>query len=448
MTAREASDVVVVLPGIMGSELVDAATGRVLWGMANVDWYRRAWMSPTGMAELMVTPAERAGDTTRITATRLLRFPAFAPMLRGFEPYTALTGRLRHVVREPGRVVEFPYDWRLSIEHNARQLMAVVERLAGNGAQLVLVAHSMGGLIARYCTDVLGGAAVVRTVITLGTPFHGAAKAAVLLSHGTGAPIPLHRKRLRAFAATLPGLHDLLPTYRVVDDGTSARRLTSGDIARLGGDAELAAESFARRARLLAPGSAGSVAWWPLVGVEQDTAQSLVLCDGTVLARPYACLPDADGSMRRVDRRGDGTVYRDAAYLAGGGTPAHLPQTHGALASCAEAVAHVCAVVTDRPLGPWLAEGTPIGLRVPDVVPAAAPFRIDVDGSADPTPVTCRISDAGDGRTIDRPPVRRADGNGLTVTARLPVPGLYRVEVKAGGFSAVTELVLVTGSDE
>jgi hypothetical protein len=184
----------------MGSELVDAATGRVLWGMANVDWYRRAWMSPTGM----VTPAERAGDTTRITATRLLRFPAFAPMLRGFEPYTALTSRLRHVVREPGRVVEFPYDWRLSIEHNARQLMAVVERLAGNGARLGLVAHSMGGLIARYCTDVLGGAAVVRTVITLGTPFHGAAKAAVLLSHGTGAPIPLHRKRLRAFAATLP----------------------------------------------------------------------------------------------------------------------------------------------------------------------------------------------------------------------------------------------------
>jgi hypothetical protein len=90
-----------------------------------------------------------------------------------------------------------------------------------------------------------------------------------------------------------PCLHDLLPTYRVVDDGTSARRLTSGDIARLGGDAELAAESFARRARLLAPGSADSVAWWPLVGVEQDAAQSLVLSDGTVLARPYTCLPDS-----------------------------------------------------------------------------------------------------------------------------------------------------------
>ncbi|WP_327003458.1 hypothetical protein OHA72_51705 [Dactylosporangium sp. NBC_01737] len=35
VTSSVGRDAVIVLPGIMGSELVDAGTGRVLWGLAD-----------------------------------------------------------------------------------------------------------------------------------------------------------------------------------------------------------------------------------------------------------------------------------------------------------------------------------------------------------------------------------------------------------------------------
>ena len=193
------------------------------------------------MDALALTEDERTGRTGRVTATRLLRFPAFAPILRGIEPYTDLVSGLRRVVAHEDAIAEFPYDWRLSIEHDARELARTAEahlarwRAHPKGsadAKLVLVAHSMGGLVARYFTAVLGGSSEVRTTITLGTPYYGAVKAAVILNSGRGAPVPLPSRRLRTLAATLPGVHDLLPSYRCVDEDTSVRRLTPGRCGR------------------------------------------------------------------------------------------------------------------------------------------------------------------------------------------------------------------------
>ena len=449
-------DAVIVIPGIMGSELVETTTGRTLWGLADTGWYAQAWMSGKSLGALAVTDAERAGDTGRITARRLLRFPAFAPLLHGFEPYTALTTRIRQVAPDRAAVLEFAYDWRLSVGHNATVLAAAAEQHLDQwrahpagypDARLVLVAHSMGGLVARYLTQVLGWQAAVRTVVTLGTPFYGAAKAAQLLSSGRGAPLPLPRRRLRALARTLPGLYDLLPSYRCVDEGSSARRLTVSDVTALGADGELTAEAFDRRERLLGDSSAPSSALQrPLVGVEQDTMQSLVLSDGVAEGRSYTCQPAPEGGLRRVDRRGDGTVYREAASLAGM-EPMHLPQTHGALAARAEGIAHACAVVTEREAGPWLAGVTEIGLRVPDVVPVAEPFEIRVSGCDDPAAVTIRVNEAGTNRAVAQPLSARRDG-GLAAPVRLVRPGLYRVEAKAGGLSAVTELLLAVAPQE
>jgi pimeloyl-ACP methyl ester carboxylesterase len=442
-------DAVVIIPGVMGSELVETATGRTLWGLADASWYASAWTTGASLASLAVTDEERAGQVGRITARRLLRFPAFAPMLRGFEPYTSMTQRVRRTVRHAAAVLEFPYDWRLSVEHNAHRLVSAAERhLDGwrahpdghRDARLVLVAHSMGGLVATYFVAVLGWASAVRAVVTLGTPFYGAAKVAHLLSTGRGAPLPLPRRRLRALALTLPGLYDLLPSYRCVDEGTSARRLTASDVRALGGDGDLAAESFDRRERLLSTAGGSSAGLRPLVGIEQETVQSLVLVDGVAEPRTYTCQPDPGGAMRRVDRRGDGTVYRESASLPGL-DPLHLPQTHGALAARAEGIAHACAVVTSVEKGPWLAGAVELGLCVPDLVAAGEPFDISVSGCADPAAATCRVSDAADGRPIAQPLLVRR-GDDLTARVTPPRPGLYRVEVKAGGLSAVSELVL------
>src|SRR5215475_2818401 len=178
-------------------------------------------------------------------AAGLLRAPAWAPWLAGVEPYVDLVEGVTGVVGDPAAVLEFGYDWRLPVQHHAARLAECANRhlddwLAhprheqaravrpdGRPGRLVLVAHSMGGL-------------GVRAVVTLGTPFEGAAKAAVILNSGRGGPVPLPRRRMRRLAATMPGVHELLPTYRSVDEGDGVRRLTPADVAGLGGDPDLA----------------------------------------------------------------------------------------------------------------------------------------------------------------------------------------------------------------
>ena len=450
-------DAVVVLPGIMGSELVEADTGKVLWGLDDPGWYVRAWTTGSSLDALAVTDAEREGRTGRIRATRTLRVPAFAPLLRGFEPYTALLAAVRQTVADPVAVHEFAYDWRLGIDHNAKALAESAERhlamwkrhaRGSADARLVFVAHSMGGLVARYFTQVLGGARDVRATVTLGTPFYGAAKAVMLLSNGRSAPLPLPRRRLLRLARTLPGLHDLLPSYRCVDDGVTARCLDAGDVAALGGDRELAQHAFEKRARLL-DGSTSEL--HALIGVQQPTIQSVRLADGTADALFHTCIDAPEGGLRRVDRRGDSTVYRDAASPPDA-KPGHLPQGHGMLATSEEAIAHVRAILTDMPLGPPL--GTDgVGLDLPDVVCLGEAFEIRVLDVEDPAAVGCTVEriDRQGATFVSRQYLARIPHAGepsLAVAMRLPTPGLYRISAKAGAASAVAQLILCTEAEK
>jgi pimeloyl-ACP methyl ester carboxylesterase len=439
-------DAVVVLPGIMGSELVEAESGRVLWGIADPRWYVSAWTSGKSLVALKVTDDERAGRSNRIFAKRLLRVSsAFAPVLRGVEPYSDLITGLRSVVAHPDAILEFPYDWRLPVAVIAERLAdAAYDHLrqwrahpdGSKSARLVLVAHSMGGLVARYFTGVLGGRTEVRRTVTLGTPFYGSVKAAYILGSGRGAPVPLPHARLRDLAATLPGIYDLLPSYRCVDEETEARRLTPADLAVIGADRELAEDSFASRDRMFTTDGGGLSA---LVGVEQPTMQSLVLADGVVTEKYYICEDKPPGGLSRVNRGGDSTVYRESA-TADGVEPMHLPQAHAALASTEEAIAHVRAVLTDRRLGPPLG-ATAIGLEVQDVVTIGKEFEVAVLTLDDPAAATCQVVDTHTSAPVAWPQFARRDG---TIVARVTLqrPGVYRVGVKGGGFSAVTQMVM------
>lgn len=442
-------DAVIVVPGIMGSSLADVETGDVLWGLDDASWWVSAWTTGRALKRLAVTDDERTGQTGRVRATGLLRFPAFAPVLKGFEPYTKLLTGIGRVLAHPDALCEFPYDWRLSVEHNAHELERLVDRHLSQwrahpsgsaDAKVVLVAHSMGGLVARYYLHVLGGASDVRTTVTLGTPYYGSVKSAYILSSGEGLPIP--RKRLRKLVRHMPGLYDLLPFYRCVDEGTTARRLEAGDIANLDGDRELAEESLLRHDKLM-QGDAGTLRL--LIGVEQPTMQSLSVRDGVLTPLMHTCITDPAGVIReRLDLRGDGTVFRRSA--AGFGlSPGTLPQSHGAIAATEEAISHVRDVLTNDTAGPPLGPGE-IGIDVPDVVSVEEPLTITVTG-ADATGTSCRVVDAFSHWQVAVPPLQRRDGV-LTASVVLGEPGVYRVEVKGGGASAVTEQFLAVPPEE
>jgi triacylglycerol lipase len=75
----------------------------------------------------------------------------------------------------------FSYDWRQSNTITAQQISTEVDGLLQRtGAQKVdIVAHSMGGLSARWYLKFLGGTAKVDHFVSIGSPHHGAALAAV-----------------------------------------------------------------------------------------------------------------------------------------------------------------------------------------------------------------------------------------------------------------------------
>jgi Lecithin:cholesterol acyltransferase len=452
-------DAVIVVPGIMGSELVEVESGRVLWGLADPRWYVSAWTSGSSLGALRLSDAERAGRYGRVRARRLLRFPAFAPLLAGFLPYTAVLKGLRSVVWHPDAVAEFAYDWRLPVAYNgdllaqfARRHLATwqahPEQVAAAGvdpdgdrpARVVLVAHSMGGLLARHACQDGGLGELVRATVTVGTPFFGAPKAVLLLGQGRGSPLPIPRARVRRLAVTLPGVYDLLPSYRCVSDGPSARRMTASDVVGLGGDGELAVASFASRERV----SVALRGHVQVVGAYQPTVQALTIEGGTVIGHRFTYQPCGEGVVR-VDAGGDGTVPRESAQLPSG-SAMPLAQSHGALASSAEAVVVVRDVVTDRRSGPWLGVGE-LGLEVPDVVGAGQPYWVGITGVEHPTEVRCAVVDVGSGLRVDTPVVGRRDGAVVARAQPLP-PGLYWVRIDGGGASPVTQILMSTLSPE
>ncbi len=70
------------------------------------------------------------------------------------------------------------YDYGLltrDIREAARQLGDAIEKTAANTGyeRIHVIGHSLGGLIARYYVQRLGGDAQVHTLVTLGTPHHG-----------------------------------------------------------------------------------------------------------------------------------------------------------------------------------------------------------------------------------------------------------------------------------
>jgi pimeloyl-ACP methyl ester carboxylesterase len=440
-------DAVIVVPGIMGSELVDTTTGEALWGLRDPRWYVKAWAGGSALRALALTDAERDGKYGRVRATGLLKFPAFAPMLRGFEPYGRLVNGIRRATRDPAAVAEFAYDWRLPVSHNAAVLAefayahleawrAHPRYLPADDARVVIVAHSMGGLVARQLAAIPGAAGLVRVVVTIGTPFYGAAKAAVLLSSGRGGPLPLPHARLRELARGLPGVYDLLPTYRCVDTGTHARRLEPADVRALGGDEHLAADAFARAAQVAQLALPGHV---QVVGAHQPTMQSLRLDGGLALGQRYTCKPAAGGGIERVDLGGDGTVYRESAQLH---QVAAMPlaQSHGAIAKSDEAIIAVIDALTDRRTGPWLGAGE-IGLDVPDLVEPGTPFSVEVSGAEHPLEVSCRIIDTATERMVQIVPLQRVEGR-IAGLASVDAPGVYRIEAAGGGASPVSQLLM------
>jgi len=141
---------VYLLPGIMGTQLGLARTAPLPPDLL--------WIDPQDIIAGRLTQL-RLGDPVATSAADQL-------VTLGAIPYTYLALQLR--LRAAGfTVIMHQYDWRRSLSDLAAQFAARV-RADGTG-QIMIVAHSMGGLIARAAMA-LPGMHRVQRLIALGVP--------------------------------------------------------------------------------------------------------------------------------------------------------------------------------------------------------------------------------------------------------------------------------------
>ncbi|NJP04451.1 MAG: alpha/beta fold hydrolase [Chloroflexaceae bacterium] len=120
----------------------------------------------------------------------------------------------------------FAYDWRRDLdwisaaeanEHSLATLIEQVREQTG-AAQVVLIGHSMGGLVAQRYIDSGTNAEHVATLITIGTPWLGAVSAMQALWFGSDFGMCffeqciLNPAKARTLARHFPSIYTLLPT--------------------------------------------------------------------------------------------------------------------------------------------------------------------------------------------------------------------------------------------
>jgi pimeloyl-ACP methyl ester carboxylesterase len=200
---------VVVIPGIEGSKLCNSA-GDVLWG-------DRSSYTAARISALRLPPDVATRDKG-IHSCGLIETVNYIPFLWDSNIYTGLLNTLKQIGYEDKDVIKFDYDWRLSNFDNAKLLRAKIEQISSSSrsGKVDILAHSMGGLIARIYLQTLGGFERVHNLILMGTPNFGSASVFKELRDGFEHWPTAWSGGLGEIQLTIlsfPSIYQLLPTY-------------------------------------------------------------------------------------------------------------------------------------------------------------------------------------------------------------------------------------------
>lgn len=227
---RKRFPVIVIIPGIMGSALIDRDSKKVLWGEKSVGAsYDPKWLA---------YPSQRPVDVDILDSFNVLGSET--------DVYGKAIANLRSTYLSDKTFINvFPYDWRQDNRLSAGEFNKwyCANRDIFNGRSVIIAAHSMGGLIAKYwlknyymklgtsCADGNPLPKPARLHLNfIGVPHYGAPKALKVFSNGFylarsgdansifGAWIDKLDKDWLASAVneygfTFPSAYQLLPVY-------------------------------------------------------------------------------------------------------------------------------------------------------------------------------------------------------------------------------------------
>lgn len=191
--SRNMPGTVVLLHGIMGSQIGKAL--RREWDIV--------WLNPLAVRDGNFSLLKLGSGRSRYGARGLL--PLF---------YALLWARLKFWYRYS--VVEFAYDWRVGIHESGDELVEFIEQ--ETSGPVYIVAHSMGGLVARAALPTLSSR--VQRIVQLATPNYGSFSPVVtmrgqnefvnkILAFDTGTSVT---DLLSNTVSTFQGLYELMPS--------------------------------------------------------------------------------------------------------------------------------------------------------------------------------------------------------------------------------------------
>jgi hypothetical protein len=443
MTRKRFGDVVVILPGITGSVL--AKDGRDIWAVSPGAAFKALLSLGHSLKELALDgEAPSLADLgDGVTAPRLVADAHVIPGFWSIDGYTGIYDRLSAelTLDRDQNWFDFPYDWRRDNRVAAARLAEQAPRwldawrtTSGNAdAKLVLLAHSMGGLVSRHYLEVLGGWKDTRHLITFGTPYRGSLNAVGFLANGFRKGWGPFSLDLSELLRSLTSVYQLLPVYPCVQtsDGGALHRIAEADLPNIDRARAAQALAFHRDIETAQARNADSDDYRdhgytcsPLVGILQKTIQS-----GRVDGDRIEMYSGYQGE----DQGGDGTVPRVSA------TPIELSETadetyaacvHGSLQGYGPLLDHVVGRLTRPDLAAY--RDTPFDgfrLDVPDLVRPDEPISVSALTAGVVTAVRVTVTDVDGGR-VRRSRLLRPRRDGSFAIDLAPVPeGIYRVTV-------------------
>jgi pimeloyl-ACP methyl ester carboxylesterase len=454
--ANAPTDLVVVLPGITGSQL--RRDGKLVWGPSAGAALRAIRTFGRSIKRLQL-PDDIAdsGPGDGVEPAGLMPdlhvLPGIWTPVKG---YDVLLGRLRSlgysdVSDDPaapaGNLLPLGYDWRLSNRYTGQWIGSHVERAlerwrAQGGryadARVVFVCHSMGGLVARWYIERCGGKDITRKLITLGTPYRGAARALEQLVNGAHQGLGPFAIDLTRFARSLPSLHQLLPEYACIErDGdlaktteTTVPELRTTDInTAMNFHAELTDAEAARPDSLAVTHA--------IIGFRQATATTVRISGGRVIT---------SDTYRGTNLAGDATVPIVGACRAD--VPMTSPllrricDKHGNLQRNKAALDEIEGVLTAQPVLVRADEdGVDVAVGLPELVIAGEELPVSVQFSG-PRRASVRLAITDESEHLVEARVMQPPA--ATKITDLP-PGAYTVSVTglSPGVSPVSSTVLV-----
>ena len=427
-------DLIIVVPGFMGSVL---KRGNVPVWDRSVPTMMRTLRDFAAAAEALRLPeglgdAEPSGPAA-LKATGLVNGWHIWPGVWAGAGYHHLLTTLQTWYPEPYQVQTFPYDWRLSNRISAQRLKQFVEPALdrwrtltrNNNAQVIFVCHSMGGLVTRFYVNRLDGHQTCRRIITIGTPYTGSIKAIRAL---TG-DLPLVPDSLVDVSRSFPALHQLLPSFRCVRQGSETVALTDTPVPGI-------PDWMAHDAKHLHTETVGHPTSPPIhtyAGHLQSTSATIRVVGSELKYQETWPEPGQNGPIER-NYGGDATVPRFAAtppeFADDTGTEFHGDR-HSALPNRRRLLRSVHRKIENLAPASFLDPGFEFGVDLPDIAQSNTPVPIKVHTPAPDLDFRVTISNL-QGTPLIKAAALTPDDAGYGTTLDLP-PGIWQATVSATG---------------